>query len=53
MKVKFILNSEYLEYLLNLSNQQYFAECYESIENLKMRVHLKLYKLLAENISFS
>jgi len=51
MKLKFTLNEEFLEYLLNLSNQKYFRECYESITNLEMTIHLELYKLVSDNIN--
>ena len=43
------INSEYLEYLLNLASQGYFSECYEAIMFLLTRLKNKLYLIIALN----
>jgi len=49
MKIQLDINSEYLEYLLNLVNQGYFSECYEAIMYLLARLENKLYLIIALN----
>jgi len=49
MKIQLDINSEYLEWMLNLVNQGYFSECYEAIMYLLARLKNKLYLIIALN----
>lgn len=50
MKINLSLNDEFLELLLNLSNQGCFVECYENIMKIELALDTYLWNLLRENL---